>query len=114
MRKRIKLLLIPIVVATVGGYALLSNRINMIDRVDDSNLSVIYSDYIPEKIEKININSASKEELMNLKGIGVKRADAIIKARDDIGGFISVEQLKEIESIGDKIYENIKDKITVK
>lgn len=113
MRKKIKLLLIPIVIATIGGYALLSNGINMIDRVDDDNLVGLFSDYIPEKADKININSATKEELMTLKGIGEKRADAIIKIREETGGFISVEQLKDIESIGDKIYEKIKDKITV-
>lgn len=62
---------------------------------------------------KVDLNKASKEELMTLDGIGEARADAILKYREDGGGFHSAEELKEVEGIKDGIYNKIKDKIKV-
>lgn len=62
---------------------------------------------------KININRASKEELMTLSGIGEARAEAILQYRTEHGAFASIEDLKNISGIKDGIYEKIKDKITV-
>lgn len=62
---------------------------------------------------KVDLNQASKEELMTLDGIGEARADAILKYREDGGGFRSAEELKEVEGIKDGIYNKIKDKIKV-
>lgn len=50
----------------------------------------------------LNLNTASKEELMLIDGIGEKTADKIIAYRESIGQFTSLEQLLEIEGIGDK------------
>lgn len=61
---------------------------------------------------KININTASKEELMTLSGIGESKAIAIIKYREE-NKFISVEDLKNVSGIGDSLYDSIKDNITV-
>ena len=63
---------------------------------------------------KININTASKEELMTLKGIGESRADDIIAFRKSNGGFKNVEDIKKIEGIKDKLFQQIEDQITVK
>ena len=57
----------------------------------------------------VNINTASKEELMSLKGIGEAKAQAIIDARP----FKMPEDIKNIKGIGDKIYEGIKAEIVV-
>ena len=62
---------------------------------------------------KININSASKEDLITLKGIGPKKAELILELRKKIGKFDNIEQLLEIKGIGPKTLENIKDKIYV-
>ena len=62
---------------------------------------------------KVNINTATKEELMMLEEIGEKRAERIIRKREELGGFDSVEQIMETEDIGEGIYEKIKDDITV-
>ena len=61
----------------------------------------------------ININKATKEELMELYGIGEVKAQAIIDYREENGSFVSIEDIKEVPGIGDKTFEKIKDKITV-
>ena len=50
----------------------------------------------------ININTATKEELMYIRGIGDTYASRIIDYRDEIGGFSSLEQLLEVKGIGEK------------
>lgn len=62
---------------------------------------------------RININTASAEELMLLPGIGEARARAIIDYREACGGFASGEELMEVSGIGQKIYDGLKDCITV-
>lgn len=58
---------------------------------------------------KININTASKEELGTLPGIGDAFAQRIIDARP----FSSIEEIKEVKGIGDATYEKLKDKIEI-
>lgn len=62
---------------------------------------------------RINLNLAQKEDLMTLNGIGENRALAIIAYREEHGGFSSVEELKEVEGIGDGIYQKIKNAIKI-
>ena len=62
---------------------------------------------------KININSASAEDLITLKGIGPKKAELILELRKKIGKFNNIQQLLEIKGIGPKTLENIKDRIYV-
>lgn len=61
----------------------------------------------------ININTASKEELMKLKNVGSQKADAIIEYRYINGLFKSIEDLKNVSGIGDKLFESIKENITI-
>ena len=61
---------------------------------------------------KVDINRASKEELMTLPGIGESKADAIIRYREERGGFSSIEAIMEIEGIKEGVFRKIEDQIT--
>lgn len=61
--------------------------------------------------ELISINTASKEELMKINGIGEGKAESIIKYREENGNFKLIEDIKNVSGIGDSIYEKIKDHI---
>lgn len=56
----------------------------------------------PSRADKINLNTATKEELMGIRGIGEKIAEAIVKYRDVHGGFASVDELLNVSGIGEK------------
>ena len=59
----------------------------------------------------ISINTATKEELLTLPGIGESKADAIIEYRNN-KKFETIEEIKEVSGIGDALFEKIKDHIT--
>ncbi len=59
----------------------------------------------------VNINAATTEQLSTLRGIGQVRAEAIIKYRDAHGPFQSIEELKDVAGIGDKIIEDNRSRI---
>lgn len=63
--------------------------------------------------EKININTANKEQLKSLPRIGEALAQRIIDFREKNGLFNKIEDIKKVSGIGDKMFESIKDKITV-
>ena len=50
---------------------------------------------------------------MELKGIGEAKASAIIDYRNEFGSFVSIEEIKLVRGIGDKIFSNIKDEICI-
>lgn len=60
----------------------------------------------------VNINSATAEELKTLNGIGDSKAKSIIEYRDKNGGFKSIDDIKNVDGIGEKMFEKIKDSIT--
>ena len=81
---------------------------------DDANdtIPIITSDSKDSSKDKVNINNASKEELMTLPNIGDKRADSILEYRES-NKFETVEDLKNVNGIGEKFYQSLKDLITV-
>lgn len=62
---------------------------------------------------KVNINTASKEELTTLNGIGDTRATSILAYRESYGPFGSIEDLMKVEGIKEGVYNKLKDDITV-
>lgn len=60
----------------------------------------------------VNLNTASKEELMKIDGIGATKAQAIIDYREKTP-FKTIEDLKKVKGFGDKTFEKVKDKISV-
>jgi len=67
-----------------------------------------------EDMAKVNINTATQEQLMSLKGIGESYAQRIIEYREKNGPFQAPEDLLKVKGIGDKTLEAIKDNIVVK
>lgn len=63
--------------------------------------------------EKLDLNKATIEDLKRLPGIGEVTAQSIIEHRNKIGGFKSIEQLKEVKGIGDKKLEILKNYLTL-
>ncbi len=61
----------------------------------------------------ININTADLEQLKEITGIGNIKAQSIIDYREANGGFKSLEELKNVDGIGDKTFEKIKEQITL-
>ncbi len=61
----------------------------------------------------MNINTATKEELDTLPGIGESTANKIINYREENGKFKSIEEIKEVSGIGDSKFEQIKDLIEI-
>ncbi len=68
----------------------------------------IYAASFDTEVSKININSAGKEQLITLPGIGPKIAEKIIDYRRKKGKIHDIKELKQINGIGDKKIENMK------
>jgi len=79
------------------------------DGIEDSREEIQQN----QKEKKININTATEQELESLKGIGPATAKNIIRYREEYGGFSSIEEIKNVKRIGDKIFEKIKADICV-
>ncbi|MBR3362444.1 MAG: ComEA family DNA-binding protein, partial [Bacilli bacterium] len=62
---------------------------------------------------RININTANIEELQKLNGIGETKAKSIIDYRNKNGGFKDIEEIKNVQGIGEAAYEKIKNNITI-
>ena len=63
--------------------------------------------------DKININTASVEQLQSVKGIGEKTAAAIVAYREDHGDFKSVDDLTNVKGIGEKKLSKMEDDLEV-
>lgn len=64
--------------------------------------------------DKIDLNAATEEELQKLPGIGPVLAGRIVTYREEHRGFLSVEEIKDVSGIGDKIYAKIEPYLFVK
>lgn len=117
-------------VAKVGGTTENAdfNQVNLAIKVEDEKHYIIPK--IGEKVEevdnkvegvnnneesstKININSATIEELDTLPGVGEATANKILNYRNENGEFESIEEIKNVNGIGDKKYEELKELIII-
>lgn len=78
----------------------------------EAGASLLYSS-AEEEDGKVNLNTASKEELMTLTGIGESKAEAIIAYREDNGGFETIEDIQNISGIKEAVFSTIEDQICV-
>ena len=75
-----------------------------------------YSEYVEDQGAddgKVNLNLASKEELMTLPGVGESKADSIISYREEHNGFESIEEIMEITGIKEGLFNKVKDYIKI-
>ena len=86
---------------TVGAYIPVDRAIESITETQ------------PTTIGKIDINTATSEQLQIIPGIGPSIAQRIIDYRTQNGGFKTVEELKNVDGIGDKTFEKMKPYIIV-
>ncbi len=66
-----------------------------------------------QEMTKINLNTATAEELQTLEGVGEKKAEQIIAYREAHDGFKKLDEIKEVSGIGAKRFETLQDKITI-
>ncbi|MGD9764223.1 MAG: ComEA family DNA-binding protein [Candidatus Binatia bacterium] len=76
-------------------------------------LAVFIARPVAAESSPVNINTASVTELAGLKGIGPAKAQAIIEHRDKNGEFKSIDDLKLVRGIGDKMLEELRPQVTV-
>ena len=86
-------------------------KITILKKEEDLRLEETESEILEEE-EKVNINEASKEELMSLDGIGEATANKIIEYRKE-NEFLIIEDIMNVSGIGEAKFDNIKDDICV-
>lgn len=74
---------------------------------NERSFNKVYKKQLPAE-KSINLNKATKEELMNLPGIGEKTAESIIELRNKLSKFRKLEDLLSVKGIGSKKLDNIK------
>ena len=102
--------IITLFLASVFSLAVMVTLSSLVFSQEGSE-SVVGAEVV--SIEKININTAAKEELMQLKSIGPKYAERIINYREEQGPFKKPEDIKNVKGIGEKTWEAIKNIIVV-
>lgn len=115
-------------IQVAGGFAEQAdqNQINLAQILTDQSMI-----YVPKKGEtppsalqqpatensgeaiKVNINTASEQELQQLSGIGAKKAADIIQYREANGSFKKIEELSEVSGIGEKTVEKLRPFVTL-
>ena len=80
--------------------------------VPDVSFETETSDFVDD-VPYIDINTAEKEDLTRIKGIGDYLADEIIYYRNETGGFNNIEEIMNVNGIGEKIFAEIRDFIYV-
>jgi competence protein ComEA len=78
-----------------------------------SSVSVMAQKSAPAATEKINLNSATAEQLESLPGIGPATAKSIIEHRTKVGKFSRIEEIMNVKGIGEKKFQKIKERLTV-
>ncbi len=65
------------------------------------------------KQQVINLNSSTLDQLVTLKGIGTKKAEAILAYREQVGAFISIDDLIKVKGIGEKVLMDNKSRLSI-
>lgn len=77
-----------------------------------ASLILFNPSYAEQPTTTININNATIEQLVSIKGIGSKKAQAIIDFRNENGDFVNLEDLTKVKGIGNKFIEKNRSSLT--
>lgn len=83
------------------------------ERKGSGDISKVTEDTDDSKAGKVNINTASKQQLMTIPGIGEMKAEAIVSYREEHGSFSSIEEVKKVEGIKDGVFAKMKEYIVI-
>lgn len=116
-------ILIGVALMLVAGVILYMTLSGPRPYVTDDTLTVPHTEYSYEteaspttnhsSSMQVNLNTAAVDDLVSIDGIGEKTAIQIISYRDEIGGYTSVSQIKNIKGIGDAKFEQLAPFLTV-
>lgn len=114
-------LLVPIGIAAAAlaaGFAIdrlhqTRFRVERLKPGDVNDYAVIVTDAPEAAAEKVNINTATVEQLTSLDGIGESIAQNIVSYREETGDFVNVDELLNISGIGESKLEDIRDRVCV-
>lgn len=105
------------VLLLAGGFTAQAgtDEVNMAQRVEDGMKIIVPAIPAEDGTESlVNLNTATKEQLMSLPGIGESKAQAILSYREKNGGFAGTEEVMQVEGIKAGVYEKIKEYIMVR
>lgn len=110
------------VIKLAGGFTSEADEfmVNLAEKIHDEMIIIVPSHKEDEEnhstqdeTSNIHINSATKEDIETLPGIGPTKAEAIIDYREEFGYFQTLEDLLNVSGIGEKTLENIEEYIQV-
>jgi len=76
-------------------------------------VSVLAQSSKPVSTDKVNLNTASLEQLQTLPGVGPEMAKRIVEHRTKIGKFTKIEEILNVKGIGEKRFQKMKDRLVV-
>lgn len=111
LEKKEKFIILFLVALLLAGLTFKSCQRS--ENIIDAKIKSFNYERVEREPKKININEADIETLMRLDRVGQSLAGRIVEYRNEKGYFRSTEELKKVKGIGDKLFEHIKDEVSV-
>jgi len=112
MKNSIKYCYTPLFVLTLSVALLMSASLALAKSTDVKPLESPQAESITKQ-QVVNLNESTFEQLITLKGVGHTRAKAIIVYRQEVGSFKSIDELMEVNGIGEKIVLQNKARLSI-